>query len=565
VIGRRPSLLSVAVHPALLLAMLLAWFPALAALTPAAAQEATPVAVESVDLSGIAPAVFDDAMQAEIDAYATWLAERYGIVGASVAITRGGETVFSRGYGVRELGGVHPVEPDTRFMIGSVTKSMTSMLAATVVDDGFASWDTPLADLIPGFALTDPALASRVTLADSFCACTGLPRDDFPLILNPANSPADELARMADISIVAPFGEEFHYSNQMYAAGGYAAALAAGADADTLRRDFDLAMQTRVLNPIGMTDSAIDLETVLASQNYAIPHGANIMGETVTISLLQEDHFVGEIAPAGAVWSTAPDMARYLATQLNDGIAPDGTRVVSPENLARTREPRIGIEIPADVGLPPSIGDAFGAYAMGWLTGSWHGLTLLSHSGGTLGFSSEVAMLPDAGAGIVILTNGGLNAGAFTLAVQYRFFELLYGLDPETGPLLDMQVAAGREAIAGIAAGLVPADGEALAPFAGRYEHPTLGIVRLITDGDAAVLAAGPFRSRLTPLPQALSPATGTPAPGDDLGQRYLLVDAPLASPAIVLTLAERDGARELRIDAADDRALTYVFDGIEE
>ena len=57
--------------------------------------------------------------------------------------SKDGEVVYAQGFGVRELGGTVPVTPDTLMMIGSVTKSMTSTMAATVVDDGWLSWDTP--------------------------------------------------------------------------------------------------------------------------------------------------------------------------------------------------------------------------------------------------------------------------------------------------------------------------------------------------------------------------------------------------------------------------------------
>ena len=51
--------------------------------------------------------------------------------------------------------------PDTLLMIGSVTKPMTSTLAATLVDDGRLRWDTPLVELLPGFATADPALTAK--------------------------------------------------------------------------------------------------------------------------------------------------------------------------------------------------------------------------------------------------------------------------------------------------------------------------------------------------------------------------------------------------------------------
>ena len=115
-------------------------------------------------------------------------------------------------------------------MIGSVTKSMTSTMAATVVDDGWLSWDTPLVELLPDFAVADPQLTPRLTVADAFCACTGLARRDLELIFHFNDLTPDRLiAQVAELPLTAPYGQAFQYSNQMYALGGYAAAAAAGA------------------------------------------------------------------------------------------------------------------------------------------------------------------------------------------------------------------------------------------------------------------------------------------------------------------------------------------------
>ena len=95
-----------------------------------------------------------------------------------------GEVAFLQGFGVRELGRPAPVTADTLLRIGSVTKSFSSMLAATLVDAGRLSWETPLVDLLPDFAVADAALTPRLTVRDAFCACTGLPRRDFEFIFN---------------------------------------------------------------------------------------------------------------------------------------------------------------------------------------------------------------------------------------------------------------------------------------------------------------------------------------------------------------------------------------------
>jgi hypothetical protein len=80
-------------------------------------------------------------------------------------------------------------------------------------------------------------------------------------------------------------------------------------------------------------------------------------------------------------------------------------------------------------------------YGLGWVTGDYRGQPLYWHSGGTFGFSAQTALLPDAGLGVVILTNG-INAQFFTLAVQYRLFELAFDQPPSFDPFVAGGIAA---------------------------------------------------------------------------------------------------------------------------
>ena len=97
---------------------------------------------------------------------------RHGVPGVSIAVVQGGDVVYLNGFGVRAFGSTQPVTPDTMMMIGSVTKSMTTMLAGTLVDDGRLTWDTRLVDLLPDFAVGDPEL-TRSSRCACLCNCAG--------------------------------------------------------------------------------------------------------------------------------------------------------------------------------------------------------------------------------------------------------------------------------------------------------------------------------------------------------------------------------------------------------
>jgi CubicO group peptidase (beta-lactamase class C family) len=174
--------------------------------------------------------------RAQFEAYIADALVRFGIPGASVAVVQNGNVVYLNGFGVREAGSTLDVDPDTMFMIGSVTKSMTTMLAAALVDDGHLTWDTRLVDVLPAFAVGDPELTASLTVEDAFCNCIGLPGRDIELFFaGDTFTPNRVVPALAGIAPTAAQGEQFQYNNLLVSTGGYALGVAVeGAAADAL-------------------------------------------------------------------------------------------------------------------------------------------------------------------------------------------------------------------------------------------------------------------------------------------------------------------------------------------
>jgi hypothetical protein len=98
------------------------------------------------------------------------------IPGVAISLYQDGKIVFEGGFGVREQGQSAPVDAETLFMVASNTKSMSTLLLATLVDEGKLTWDTPVVDVMPNFKLGDPETTRHVLIKHLVCACTGLPR-----------------------------------------------------------------------------------------------------------------------------------------------------------------------------------------------------------------------------------------------------------------------------------------------------------------------------------------------------------------------------------------------------
>ena len=510
------------------------------------------------DLTTFTPLPLEGERLRQFETFVTEEIEQCKTPGAAVVVVQNGEIVFREGFGVREYGRLDPVTPDTLFRIGSITKSVTSMFAAALVDEGRVDWDTPVVDLLPRFALSDPALSEQVTLADLFSAATGLPRRDLELVLEAdAFTPDGLIAAVRTFPLTAPLGERYQYSNQAFGVGGYAAAAAAAAGASPadLREGYRLAVQHYLLDPIGMVRSTFTLEEAVESGDYAVPHAPDFTGTPETISLLTEDRFVNAVAPAGALWSSATDMGRYLQTLLARGVAPNGTRVVSEENLRRIWQP--GVAVPEDPTLPPLIEAGLDDYGLGWFIGEYGGLELISHSGGTFGFAAELAFLPEADLGLAVLTNDVVCGGFLAFAAQYRLFELVFDQEPMVAEQIDAVAELLATEQAAALAALAPVDPAAVEPLLGWYEHPALGRIELILRDDELVVDAGEVRSRL----QVLQSEPDGPA-------RYVAVDPPLSGGRAWITFEPNEEDRPRPIltlqGEPDDEPLVYPFEPVE-
>jgi CubicO group peptidase (beta-lactamase class C family) len=489
----------------------------------------TITAQQTTDLSDAQPKTVDASITDELSAYVTTLMEQTDVPGAAVAIVQDGEIVFAQGYGVKTLGGSDPITPDTHMMIGSVGKSMTTMLMATLVDDGLLQWDEPVIDVLPNFAVDDPALTQTITIRNLVCACTGVPRRDLELIFNSSELTAEGIIEsLQTFRFFTDFGEAFQYSNQMVATGGYAAAAAAGGEYGQLFEAYARALSERVLEPMGMSRTTLSFDAVVEDGDYATPHGGFIEGVYEPISLDLEAGLL-PIAPAGSHWSTANDMARYIITELNKGVSPDGTRVVSEANLAETWTPQIAIN--ADL-----------SYGLGWVIGTYKGQPMILHDGNTLGFTSGVAFLPDSGLGIVVLANGQA-ANLFTEGVKMRLLELVFDQPKEFDESVAFALKSADEIYQQFQESLQPLDVDEAQPYLGVYTDPALGQITISLTNDTLWLDAGDFTTRLV-------------RHVNDEGEvSYVMAMPPLTGNFLKFT--EQDGQLVIQIDLITD---LYTF-----
>ena len=356
---------------------------------PVAAQQAAKPAAVATDYSAALAAIekaLDDRRK------------ELGIPGISLAIVKDDKVIYLKGLGVKDVEKKLPVTPDTRFAIGSASKAFTAMLVAIAADHGKLSLDDSPKKFLPYFTLKDPDAAAKITIRDLLAHRSGLNRTDLAMVSGALNR--EELIRVAGIAKpTAKLGEKWQYQNVMYAAAGE---IVAKAEKST----WDKLIVSRIFKPLGMNNSDTTVAEMKKSKDYSLGYDYNASTK-VTRQLPQRE--ITPAAPAGAINSSARDMAQWVRLMLGGGIY-NSLRLVSDKNFDELVRKQINIGGNVDYGL-------------GWFLRQWNGHKVVEHGGNIDGFNAQVAFMPDQKLGFVLLTNVTASPlGAFAMNTIWKNF-----------------------------------------------------------------------------------------------------------------------------------------------
>ena len=303
-----------------------------------------------------------------------------GIPGLSLAIVKDDKVIYLKGLGVKDIEKGSPVTPETRFAIGSASKAFTAMLAVLSADDGKLSLDDSPKKFLPYFTLRDEEAAAKITIRDLLAHRSGLNRTDLAMATGMLNR--EELIKVAGMAKpTAKLGEKFQYQNIMYAAAGEAVAKAENSTWDKL-------IATRIFKPLGMTNSDTTSDEMQKARDFSFGYDYNA---TTKVTRRLPQRAIPAAAPAGAINSSARDMAQWLRLMLSNGTL-NGKRLVSEKGFDELVRKQVNIGGQVDYGL-------------GWFLRRWNGHKVVEHGGNIDGFNSQVALMPDQKLGFVLLTN----------------------------------------------------------------------------------------------------------------------------------------------------------------
>lgn len=346
----------------------------------------------------------------DLDAYVARTVREWRIPGFAIAIVYDDSVVFAKGYGVRELGKPGAVDARTRFAIGSTTKAMTAVALGMLVDEGKVRWDEPVITYLPHFRVGDPYVTRELTVRDLLTHRGGLGNAD--QLWASADYTAEEITRR--VAMIAPaysLRSRFIYQNIMYAVAGDVIAAAS-------RMPWATFLRTRIFEPLGMTGTEATLAALDGQSNVATPH----MELADTIRPVT-NRPVDAVGPAGSVWSSVADMAKWARFILDSGRV-GGKRLLSEAAFGEVLSPQVVAprEIYSTMSL---VRPHFFTYGLGWFLHDYEGQAVAMHTGSIDGMSALIGLIPDRRLGVYVLAN--LDHAELRHALMYRVFDLYSG------------------------------------------------------------------------------------------------------------------------------------------
>ncbi|MDH1299180.1 serine hydrolase [Achromobacter sp. GD03932] len=433
------------------------------------------------DAVAIPPGSKERAVQ-ELPQIVADIMRRSQVPGMAVAVVIDGKTVLAQGYGTREAGKQAPVDAQTVFQIASISKSLSATVAAIEVSKGRASWDDPVSRYLPDFRLSNAYVSERATIGDFFAHRSGLPGTAGDDLEDLGFSRGDVIARLRLLPLDA-FRTSYHYANFSTTIGAEAVAKAAGRPWEQLADD-------QLFKPLGMKSTSYRYGDFEARDNRAVLH-AYQHGRFVPAGQRNAD----QQAPAGGVSSTVVDLAEWLKLLLADGQY-QGKALIAPGALLPALSPQ------AFSARAHDLDSRSGFYGYGFnVNTELGGRPSMGHSGAFLmGTGTTFRIVPSAGIGIVVLTNGAPVGAAESVAASFTD-TALYGK-----PTRDWFAAYNgamkaffepQADLSGQADPAKPAASKALSQYTGRFDNPYYGPAEIQEANGALTLVLGPKGMRI--------------------------------------------------------------------
>ena len=331
--------------------------------------------------------------------------EEYKVPGLAVAVAQGDEIIYEKGFGLRDLASRAEVTPQTIFGVASLTKSITAIAVAKLVDQGKVSFDDLVVKHLPEFCLPGGADASRVTIRHLLTHTSGMPALDAlrvsfqshsspdpeepmpaPLSATPINTYSQLMAYVGqrDVAVLDEPGRIFNYSNEAYATLGALVRRVSGMTYAAFAR-------RHVLEPLGMEHSTMSFEEMYEHEDVTVLYTRQSDG---SLQASTRWPCAPAMQAAGRIKSNVKDFIRVF--QMYNGLGTYGGVQVLSEEVVREN---------TDLHFAHSLCEGYGHAVH--VQPDYQGYKVVSHGGAGKGISAHGGYVPATGLCVMVLCNLG--------------------------------------------------------------------------------------------------------------------------------------------------------------
>ncbi|MDR2125641.1 MAG: serine hydrolase [Prevotellaceae bacterium] len=331
------------------------------------------------------------AIAEKIDSLIPVVMNDWKIPGMAIAIIKDNNVILKKGFGTKSPEKFLPVDENTVFQIGSVSKSFTAALIAMLVDEGKLKWSDKIIDHLPDFKMYDSLATKSIQVRDIMTHRSGLRGQAGTYIPNMGYDRDDIYGLLKYIKPSTELRSTYAYNNLTFI-------IAAKLIEKYTGKSWEENIRERIFEPLGMTGSSVNEEGFLNSENRSMSCEFEYSNGIKNNWLYDDDRalfWLTVIGPAGSVNSTATDLIKWSQFHLNKGKV-DGKEIISEKNIKYLHTGQI------ITGMDSA---RITVYGHCWFIEQTNRYRLYFHTGTTWGFTTLCAFVPEINLGIVILAN----------------------------------------------------------------------------------------------------------------------------------------------------------------
>lgn len=399
----------------------------------------------------------------DIDKYVNEVVATWQLPGMAVAISLDNKVILSKGYGLKEVapedgvgfrgvknepgkivsGGYpavwnapnKPIDENTVFQIGSVSKSFTATVMAELVDEGLLKWSDTVKNILPDFKYYDPWVTENMQVIDIMTHRSGLAGQAGTYFPNIGYDREDMYKMLALVKPTYSFRGDYEYNNTTFVIASKIIEKLTG-------KSWEENVKERIFDKLGMKNSSLNAEGFSNSKNVATPHDYSYTtmekgqamfpelvaksaeeGKIIALPLYGDEqalNWLTEVGPAGSVNSSVADMIKYAQMHMNNGFIVEGNDTIRVKSESAIKRIHRGVTITSqDVNRTT-------LYAQCWFVEQNNRYRLYFHTGTTWGMTALCFFVPEIKLCGVVLVNSEAGSSP-RYAIMRRAIDLVMG------------------------------------------------------------------------------------------------------------------------------------------